>query len=154
MIGNNKYRQTMKKLLLLCTALFALAVSVEAQSVDTANNTNDVFIEYEVSPSFPGGDEALYKFIEENLIVPQEAREKEIEGRVYVQFVVDTDGTAINPRVLRDIGGGCGEEALRIVRLMPKWTPGRMWHTDLKGWDIVPCKFILPITFNLKKKNK
>ena len=144
----------MKKIMLLCAALLALAASAVAQSVDTANNTNDIFIEYEVSPSFPGGDEALYKFIEENLIIPQEAREKELEGRVFVQFVIDTDGSVTNPRVLRDIGGGCGDEALRVVRLMPKWTPGRMLHADLKVWDIIPCTFILPITFNLKKKNK
>lgn len=142
----------MKKIMLQCMALLALAVSVEAQSADTVNN--DIFIEYDEPASFPGGDKALYEFIEENLIVPQKAREKEIEGRVYVQFVIDTDGTVINPRVLRDIGGGCGEEALRIVRLMPKWTPGRVWHADLQGWSIVPCTFNLPVTFKLKKERK
>lgn len=142
----------MKKIMLLCAALLAVAASAEAQSVDTATNTNEIFIEYEVDPSFPGGYEALYKFIEENLIIPQEAIEKEIVGRVFVQFVIDTDGTVTNPRVLRDIGGGCGDEALRVVKLMPKWTPGRMLHADLKGWDIVPCTFNLPILFDLKKK--
>ena len=131
----------MKKILLLCVAMLALTASASAQNVDTAVNMNEIFIEYEVEPSFTGGYEALYKFVEENLIIPQEAVEKGLKGRVCVQFIIDTDGTVTNPRVLRDIGGGCGEEALRIVKLMPKWIPGKL------NGNIVRVRYVLPYAF-------
>ena len=63
----------------------------------------------------------------------------------YLCFEVDTDGTVLNPKILRDIGGGCGEEALRIVRLMPKWKPGRFYG------KVVKTTFNLPIFFDKKK---
>ena len=87
----------------------------------------------------------MHKFIEDNLQYPQIAAENCIGGRVYVQFEVDTDGTVLNPKILRDIGGGCGEEALRIVRLMPKWKPGRFYG------KVVKTTFNLPIFFDKKK---
>ena len=143
----------MKKIMLLCAALLVFAASAEAQNMDTANHTNELFVEYDSDPSFPGGLFEMYKFIDDNMQYPSMAAEKGIEGRVYVQFDVDTDGTILNPRVLRDIGGGCGEEALRIVGLMPKWEPGKHWTPGINGGKVVRCTFILPILFELKKKN-
>lgn len=99
----------------------------------------------EVEPQFPGGAEALYKFIEDNLRYPPLAAENNIGGRVFIQFVVDTDGTIQNPRILRDIGGGCGQEALRIVKLMPKWIPAKQDGKD------VAALFTLAVTFDNKK---
>ncbi len=135
----------MKKALIIGAALLLLATTASAQNVDTANHSDELFVEYEEDPVFPGGLEALHKFIEENMQYPQMAAENCIGGRVYVQFEVDTDGTVQNPKILRDIGGGCGEEALRIVRLMPKWKPGRFYG------KVVKTTFNLPIFFDKKK---
>ena len=135
----------MKKALIIGAALLLLATTASAQNVDTANHSDELFVEYEEDPEFPGGLEALHKFIEENMQYPQIAAENCIGGRVYVQFEVDTDGTVQNPKILRDIGGGCGEEALRIVRLMPKWKPGRFYG------KVVKTTFNLPIFFDKKK---
>lgn len=135
----------MKKALIIGAALLLLATTASAQNVDTANHSDELFVEYEEDPEFSGGLEALHKFIEENMQYPQIAAENCIGGRVYVQFEVDTDGTVQNPKILRDIGGGCGEEALRIVRLMPKWKPGRFYG------KVVKTTFNLPIFFDKKK---
>ena len=135
----------MKKALIIGAALLLLATTASTQNVDTANHSDELFVEYEEDPVFPGGLEALHKFIEDNMQYPQIAAENCIGGRVYVQFEVDTDGTVLNPKILRDIGGGCGEEALRIVRLMPKWKPGRFYG------KVVKTTFNLPIFFDKKK---
>ena len=134
----------MKKILTIITALLALATTASAQNVDTINYDN-LFVEYDEDAEFPGGLEALHKFIEDNMQYPQLAAENCIGGRVYVQFEVDTDGTILNPRIRRDVGGGCGEEALRIVRLMPKWKPGRLYGKAVKR------TFNLPIFFDKEK---
>lgn len=136
----------MKKALIIGAALLLLATTASAQNVDTANHAEDMlFVRYEEDPVFPGGLEALHKFIEDNMQYPQIAAENCIGGRVYVQFEVDTDGTVLNPKILRDIGGGCGEEALRIVGLMPKWKPGRF------NGKVVKTTFNLPIFFDKEK---
>lgn len=98
----------------------------------------------ENDPSFPGGMEAMYRFLAENIKYPQEAKDKNITGKVYVTFVVEADGSISNPRLLRDIGGGCGQEAIRVVKLMPRWNPGKE-----KGQP-VRVQFNLPVSFSLK----
>ena len=136
----------MKKALIIGAAILLFATPTTAQSVDTANHAEDMlFVEYEEDAVFPGGLEALHKFIEDNMQYPQIAAENCIGGRVYVQFEVDTDGTVLNPKILRDIGGGCGKEALRIVGLMPKWKPGRFYG------KVVKTTFNLPIFFDKEK---
>ncbi len=103
-----------------------------------------IFGMMERMPEFPGGEEAMYEFLAKNLKYPQAAKDSNIQGKVYVQFTVDKDGTIINPKVARDIGGGCGEEALRVVKMMPKWKPG-----DQRGVKN-RTQFHLPITFELE----
>lgn len=95
-------------------------------------------------PEFPGGWEAMTKFITDNLKYPQLALENAIKGRVYVTFVVDTDGTVKNVRVLRDIGGGCGREAVRVVEMMPKWIPGKQRGKPVCSQFNLPVNFVLP----------
>ena len=97
----------------------------------------------EVSPEFPGGMEALLKYIADNLKYPQLALENSIQGKVDIALCVEEDGSVSNVRVLRDIGGGCGKEAMRLVESMPKWTPGR------QGGKVVCTQFNLPINFVL-----
>ena len=103
-----------------------------------------IFTVVENDPEFPGGMEALYKFLRDNIKYPQLARDNNITGRVYVTFVVERDGSIANPRVLKDIGGGCGAEAVRVVKSMPKWTPGKQ-----RG-KAVRVQFNLPVSFNLQ----
>lgn len=99
----------------------------------------------EIQPEFPGGIEAMYKFIQDNLQYPRLALENAIEGKVYVTFVVEEDGSITNPRILRDIGGGCGREALRVVNLMPKWKPGEQQPgKPVRVHFNLPVEFVLP----------
>lgn len=106
-------------------------------------NDDYVCVLVENDPSFPGGMEAMYRFFAENIKYPQEAKDKNITGKVYVTFVVEADGSISNPRLLRDIGGGCGQEAIRVVKLMPRWKPGKN-----KGQP-VRVQFNLPVNFTL-----
>ena len=103
----------------------------------------EVFLVVEEDPEFPGGQEALSHYLTENIKYPQLAKENSITGRVFVTFVVEKDGSMTNVRVLRDIGGGCGAEAVRVVKSMPKWKPGKQ-----RG-KAVRTQFNLPVSFNL-----
>ena len=103
-----------------------------------------IFTVVENDPEFPGGMEALYKYLRENIKYPQLARDNNITGKVYVTFVVERDGSIANPRVLKDIGGGCGAEAIRVVKSMPKWTPGKQRGKSVR------VQFNLPVSFNLQ----
>lgn len=96
------------------------------------------------SPEYPGGMEALYKYLAENIHYPEQAKNDQIQGRVVISFVVEKDGSISDAKVVRGIGGGCDEEALRVVNAMPKWTPGKM-----RG-EVVRVNFNLPITFKLQ----
>lgn len=102
-----------------------------------------IFQVVENDPEFPGGVEAMYKFLAQNIKYPQLARENNITGRVFVTFVVERDGSVTGVRVLRDIGGGCGQEAVRVVKSMPKWTPGKQ-----RG-KAVRVQYNLPVNFTL-----
>lgn len=103
----------------------------------------DVFTVVEESPHYPGGDEVRMKFLQENIHYPEEARVSSIQGTVYITFVVEKNGTITDVRVLRGIGGGCDEEALRVVRLMPPWIPGKQRGKPVR------VRFNLPVRFSL-----
>lgn len=103
-----------------------------------------IFTVVENDPEFPGGQDAMYKYLGQNIKYPQLARDNNITGTVYVTFVVERDGSITGCKVLRDIGGGCGQEAIRVVKSMPKWTPGKQ-----RG-KAVRVQFNLPVRFNLR----
>jgi len=94
---------------------------------------------------FPGGQDAMMKFLYANMRYPSIASEMGITGRVTLQFVVDKHGKIGNVKVLRGIGGGCDEEAIRVVKSMPSWKPGRQNGKE------VPVFFTLPVIFQLKE---
>lgn len=133
----------MKKLILLAAVALFCGTSAMAQTdeVDDA-----VFVVVEKSPEFPGGDDSLYAFIGRNIKYPEAAKKNKIEGRVFVTFVIEKDGQVSSAKILRDIGGGCGEEALRIVNSMPKWKPGTQRGNPVR------VQFNLPIMFQLQKQ--
>ena len=104
----------------------------------------EVFLVVEEDPEFPGGLDALSKFIADNIKYPQLAKENNITGKVFVSFVVEKDGRVGQVKILRDIGGGCGNEAVRVVKMMPRWKPGKQ-----RG-KAVRTQFNLPVNFTLK----
>ena len=100
----------------------------------------------EQKPTFPGGDAAFNKFINDNLKYPISAAEMGIEGRVIIRFVVSKKGTITNVELIRGIDAACDKEAIRVVKLMPKWVPGKQNGRN------VPVYYNLPITFKLHAK--
>ena len=102
------------------------------------------FAYVEQMPTFPDGTEAMYKYIYEKIKYPAIARENGISGQVIIQFVVSKEGDIQKAKVVRGIGGGCNEEALRVVNGMPRWKPGK--HNG----RAVPVTFTLPIKFVLQ----
>ena len=104
----------------------------------------EIFKVVEEMPEFPGGAAKMMEFIQKNIKYPMMARESDIQGRVFVNFVVEPDGSITNVTVMRGIGGGCDEEALRVVQSMPAWKPGKQ-----RG-SAVRCSFTVPIIFKLQ----
>jgi TonB family protein len=162
------YQKAIVLMFVFDISLFKADVSLIAGSTDNASGTmdlNEEFIEVPISaisqhddrdkmvlmvvekmPEYPGGDKEMYKFIASNIEYPAKAKKKGIQGRVYVTFVIERDGTVSDVRILRGIGGGCDEEAIRVVKAMPKWSPGMQ-----KG-KLVRVQYNLPISFKLTRK--
>jgi len=97
----------------------------------------------EIMPEFIGGADALDEFVKKNIKYPAEAKEKGIQGKVYVQFVVEKDGTVTNVVVRRGANALLDAEAVRVVKLMPAWKPGTMRGKKVR------VRYTLPITFSL-----
>ena len=116
-----------------------IPVAVESAEKDK------IFISVEQNPEFAGGMNALLKFLQKNLRYPTPAVNANVGGKVYMQFVVGQDGNISKVDVLKGIGFGCDEEAQRVVKLMPKWSPGR------QSGRAVAVKFTLPISFQLSE---
>ncbi len=107
------------------------------------NETYDM-VGVQKPPSFPGGEHDLLKFLAANIRYPAMARENGISGNVALTFVVNKDGSVSDAQILKDIGGGCGKEALRVIALMPKWSPGEANSHPVK------VRFTLPVRFRLE----
>ena len=102
-----------------------------------------VFERVEEMPEFPGGDSELLQFLNTNVKYPQVAQENGIQGRVVCTFVVNKDGSISDIQVLRSVDPSLDKEAVRVINLMPKWTPGKQ-----RG-NVVAARFTLPVTFSL-----
>ncbi|RED93651.1 energy transducer TonB [Marinoscillum furvescens] len=100
--------------------------------------------ELEVQPEFPGGMDAFYAYMANNIRYPSQAKNLGITGRVYVQFVIDKDGSLTEVEVIKGPGAGISEEALRVILGSPKWNPGKQRGRPVK------VRMVLPITFDLK----
>ena len=94
-------------------------------------------------PVFPGGEAEMYKYLAANLKYPPEAREIGIQGKVYIEFVIEADGSVSHVTVKRGIGSGCDEEAARVVASMLKWSPGKQNGQAVRVLLTLPVKFIL-----------
>lgn len=96
--------------------------------------------------TFPGGEEALKEFIASEMIYPKKAREAIVEGEVKVIFAVGSDGQVFDVKVVEGVGYGCNEEAVRIIKAMPRWNPARL------GKETAGMRLDLSIVFTLSNK--
>ena len=103
----------------------------------------EIFTVVESMPEFPGGMGELMKYLAKNIKYPPLAKESGIQGRVFINFVVEPTGAISNVKVLRGIGGGCDEEAVRVVASMPKWKPGKQRGKSVRVSYNLPVKFTL-----------
>lgn len=103
----------------------------------------EIFTIVEEQPSFPGGEASLMEYLRNNIKYPQLAKESNIQGTVFVTFVVEPNGSISNTKVLRGIGGGCDEEAIRVVKNMPSWQPGKQRGKPVRVQFNLPIRFIL-----------
>ena len=103
----------------------------------------EIFTIVEDQPAPKGGMAAFYEYVGKKLKYPAQARRMGIEGKVFVEFVVDKDGTITNVKAIKGIGAGCDEEATRVIQGSPKWNPGKQRGRPVK------VRMILPITFKL-----
>ena len=115
-------------------------VEVEEEEVQE----QEIFQIVEEMPSFPGGEAKLMEYVAKNIKYPQIARETGIQGRVFVGVVVEPDGSISNVKLLRGIGGGCDEEAMRVIKSLPKWKPGKQ-----RG-KAVRVSYQIPVFFKLQ----
>jgi periplasmic protein TonB len=103
----------------------------------------EIFTIVEDMPEFPGGEAELFKYLGKSIKYPQMAKEAGIQGVVYVTFIIGPDGTVSNVEVLRGIKGGCDEEAVRVVKSMPKWKPGKQRGKPVTVQYNLPIRFVL-----------
>lgn len=104
---------------------------------------NPVYTVVEINPRFPDGEVALFDYLSSNIKYPEQARKDSVSGTVYVGFVVERDGSIIDVKIKRGVGGGCSEEAQRVISKMPSWIPGKQDGKAIAVAYTVPIKFKL-----------
>jgi len=109
----------------------------------TEEDPNKIFTAVEQEPSFPGGIEKFYAYLGRNIHYPAVAKENNVQGKVFLTFVVERDGSLTDIKVLRGIGSGCDEEAVRVLKAAPKWKAG------IQNGRPVRVQYNVPITFTL-----
>ena len=124
-----------------------LAAIVKEKPLETAPQ-DSVYSMVKQMPEYPGGMQGMFQFLKDNLKYPQEAKDKGIQGRVLLQITVDATGKVTDPKVVRGVDPLLDAEAIRVVKLMPRWTPGVQ---DGKAVDVL---YVLPIMFSLPKDDK
>lgn len=113
------------------------------QDLKTTENQKEVFMVVEKMPEFNGGSKALMEYLKANINYPEAARKDGIQGSVYVTYVVETDGSISDIRIRRGIGGGCDEEAMRVVSAMPNWVAGTQRGKAVRVQFNLPIRFVL-----------
>ena len=111
--------------------------------VEPEPEEDEIFMVVEEQPEFPGGIAALMEYLRKNIKYPAICRENNIQGRVLIQFIVNRDGTVVDPEVVRSVDPHLDREAMRVISNMPKWKPG------LQRGKPVRVKFTVPVNFKL-----
>lgn len=133
----------MKKLILMLLMAECCLISAHAQKTVVSQTNQKVFDTVEQMPEYPGGMQAMIEFLQTNMKYPEDAEKQKVEGRVMVQFVVETDGSVSDVHVAKQVFPSLDAEAIRVVKAMPNWTPGKE-----KG-RVVRVKYLLPIVFRM-----
>ena len=133
----------MKKLILMLLMAECCLMTANAQKTVVSQTNQKVFDTVEQMPEYPGGMQAMIAFLQTNMKYPEDASKQKVEGRVMVQFVVETDGSVSDVHVAKQVFPSLDAEAIRVVQAMPKWTPGKE-----KG-KVVRVKYNLPIVFRM-----
>ena len=126
--------------------VFIFPIFSMAQNNSTLNTTDKIYdwVPIEQKPEFPGGETALLKYIGKNIKYPRKARWKGIQGTTYINFVIDKNGNVIDVVVAHGINSLLDAEAVRVIKSMPKWKPGKQEGKN------VSVKYTVPIKFKLK----
>lgn len=129
----------MNKILILAIAFFAIQIGSAQEATNVSNDNVYNTATVDVKPEFPGGIVEFYKFVQKNYQLP---KGEKLSGKVYVTFVIEKDGSVDEIKVLRDLGYGTGNEAIRVLKLLPKWMPGE------QNGQKVRCTYSLPISIS------
>ena len=132
----------MNKLFII--ALLTLTGMSSAMAQQEVVLEEKVYEVVEEMPSFPGGQGAMFEFIANNIQYPIVAEENGVQGRVLVSFVIKKDGSLSNVRVVKSVDPALDKEAVRLIKSMPKWSPG------IEKGQFVNVKFTVPVTFRLQ----
>ena len=133
-----------KTIFLLSMLLTAAIVTCTPTTASAQTDSEKVYNSCQVMPQFPGGEKAMMEFIATNLKYPQQAVKDDVQGMVLVDFVINTEGKATDPKIVRSLSPECDAEVIRVVSLMPAWTPGQ------QDGETVNVKYTLPVMFKTK----
>ncbi len=114
----------------------------------TEEDPNRIFTAVEKEPNFPGGEAAFASYLGKNIHYPAIAKENNVQGKVFLSFVVERDGSLTDIRVVRGIGSGCDDEAVRVLKASPKWRPG------IQNGRPVRVAYTIPISFTLQSEDQ
>ena len=131
----------MNKLLILFI-LFSVSINAQVQNSPIAEDTT-VYTIVDITPKFPEGRDAMYIFIYSKINY-EKMSEIDVQGKIFIQFVVEKDGRLSNIKITRSLDPSCDKEAIRIVRLMPKWESGKLENKKVR------TKIEIPITIKLE----
>ena len=141
----------MKKIILMSIMTMCLATAnaqdvtvLKRDGASQAADSNKVYSVAEKMPEFPGGQQALMQYISYNVRYPKDAAEKGKQGRVVVEFVVNEDGSISDEKVTRSVFPSLDNEALRVIKNMPKWQPGVVDGKNVRVKYTIPLSFKLP----------
>ena len=133
-----------KTIFLLSMLLTAAIVTCTPTTASAQTDSEKVYNSCQVMPQFPGGEKAMMEFIATNLKYPQQAVKDDVQGMVLVDFVINTEGKATDPKIVRSLSPECDAEVIRVVSLMPAWTPGQ------QDGETVNVKYTRPVMFKTK----
>ncbi|MEZ4936032.1 MAG: energy transducer TonB [Crocinitomicaceae bacterium] len=137
-------------------SVFVYGQIIELPVSSGENNSSDeeIFTIVEQQPEFPGGFENMILYIQGNFVYPKEDFKNKIQGTVYIQFVIEKDGSVSNIRVIRGVSESLDAEAIRVIQMMPKWEPGRQRGKAVRARFTLPIRCNIPEEEGKKKKKK
>lgn len=120
-----------------------IVTDLSKQTTQDSINNHQIFLWPDSLPVFPGGEEGFGLFLRNNIRYPKIAKENNVKGRVFLQFVIEDDGTLTHMQILRDPGSGLGDETMRVLNLSPNWVPAKKKGQPIRSQYTVPVNFSL-----------